>query len=122
MSTDSHVPETPKAEVDRRDFFKAAGAVTAAAAATTGPMVRKAKARDTQVKYGFVGPGSRGYRLLERHLQHIDVGECVAICDIYEPNLKQALELFGGKPTPYTPGCRLEAVYEGLGSVEALIV
>ena len=103
MSTDSTTPETPKDGVHRRDFVKTAGAVTAAAAAvTSGPLVRKAKARDTQVKYGFIGPGSRGFRLLERHLQHIDAGECVAICDIYEPNLKQALELFGGKPTPYT--------------------
>ena len=102
MSTDSNVPEPPKADVARRDFFKTAGAVTATAAATTGPMVRKAKALDTQVKYGFIGPGSRGKRLLERHLQHIEAGECVAICDIYEPNLKKALKIFDGKPTPYT--------------------
>ena len=108
MATDHPVQKTPEksnsADVNRRSFVKAAGAATAAAAALTskGPLVRTAKAADTQIKYGWVGPGSRGYRLLERHMQNIDLGVCVAVCDIYEPNLKQAVELFGGKPTPYT--------------------
>ncbi len=107
MATDQHVPETHQtksSDVNRRSFVKTAGAATAAAAALTskGPFVRKAKGAETKIKYGWIGPGSRGYRLLERHMQHIDLGECVAICDIYEPNLKQAVELFGGKPTPYT--------------------
>lgn len=95
---------TPAADPNRRDFVKAAGAATAAAAALSshGPFVRRGKAAGEKIKYGWVGPGSRGYRLLERHMVNIDIGECVAVCDIYEPNLKQAVELFGGKPTPYT--------------------
>ena len=97
-------PESNEPTVNRRDFVKAAGAAAAAAAAVSshGPFVRRAKGAETQVKYGFIGPGSRGYRLLERHLKNIDAGECVAICDIYEPNLQQAIELFEGKPKPYT--------------------
>ncbi len=111
MSTETPKPDsadpaapTTQATPNRRDFVKAAGAATAAAAALTshGPFVRKGKAADSKIRYGWVGPGSRGFRLLERHMQHIDIGECVAICDIYEPNLKQAIELFDGKPTPYT--------------------
>jgi predicted dehydrogenase len=89
--------------VNRRDFVKTAGLATAAAASVlSGPAVRKAKAQRKPIQYGFIGPGSRGYRLLERHLQHIDVGQCVALCDIYEPNLSNAMKLFGGKPTAYT--------------------
>ena len=108
MASDAPKQGTPEnkaeATVNRRDFVKAAGAATAAAAAVSshGPFVRRAKGADTKIKYGWIGPGSRGYRLLERHAQHIPIGECVAICDIFEPNLNQAIELFDGKPTPYT--------------------
>ena len=101
---ESTQPETGGGAVNRRSFVKAAGAATAAAAtlSSQGPFVRKAKGAETKLKYGWIGPGSRGYRLLERHAQHIPIGECVAICDIYAPNLQQAIELFGGKPTGYT--------------------
>jgi predicted dehydrogenase len=92
--------------VNRRNFVKAAGTATVAAAmlprAKSAPLVRAAKAAGKQVTYGFIGPGSRGGRLLERHLRHIDIGHCAAICDIYEPNLQKAIDLFDGKPTPYT--------------------
>jgi predicted dehydrogenase len=89
--------------VNRRDFVKTAGIATAAAASILGaPAIHNAKAAGKQIQYGFIGPGSRGYRLLERHLVNIDVGNCVALCDIYEPNLNRAVKLFGGKPTPYT--------------------
>jgi predicted dehydrogenase len=94
-------------ELNRRSFVKTAAAVTAAAAAvtSTGPLVRTAKAAGEKVQYGFIGPGSRGGRLLERHLQHIPSGECVAICDIYQPNLDKAMDIFRGKPdgTPPKP-------------------
>jgi predicted dehydrogenase len=93
--------------VSRRDFVKKSGTAAAAVAsmlpaANAAPLVRTAKAAGKQVSYGFIGPGSRGSRLLERHLQHIDIGHCAAICDVYEANLKKALEIFEGKPTPYT--------------------
>lgn len=89
--------------VNRRDFVKTAGVATAAAASIlSAPAIHKAKAQGRPVQYGFIGPGSRGYRLLERHLVNIEAGTCVALCDIYEPNLNRAVELFGGKPTPYT--------------------
>ena len=94
-------------ELNRRSFVKTAAAVTAAAAAvtSTGPLVKKAKAAEEKVQYGFIGPGSRGYGLLNRHLRHVPTGECVAICDIYQPNLDKAMEIFRGKPdgTPPKP-------------------
>ena len=72
MSTD-HSPKNTDSqpEINRRGFVKTAAAATAAAAAVTqGPLVKKAKAAEGTVRYGFIGPGSRGSRLLTRHLQH----------------------------------------------------
>jgi len=94
-------------DVNRRDFVKTAGVAAGAAAAAASklkgaPAVRTAHAAGEKVRYGFVGPGSRGLRLIKRHLQHIPIGECAAICDIYEPNLKKALDVFGGEPEGYT--------------------
>ncbi len=93
--------------LDRRTFVKAAGTTAAVVAAVapvakSAPAMLTAKAAGMQVSYGFIGPGSRGYRLLSRHLQNIDMGHCSAICDIYEPNLSKALKVFDGKPTAYT--------------------
>ena len=106
MSTDRSPKNTDsQPEINRRGFVKTAAAVTAAATAVTteGPFVRKAKAAEATVQYGFIGPGSRGSRLLTRHLQHIPTGECVAICDIYEPNLEKAMDVFRNKPDAPTP-------------------
>lgn len=85
----------------RRDFAKAAAAV-AVAAASHGPFVRTAKASDQVVNYAMIGPGSRGRRLLERHLVHMEHGRCVALCDIYEKNLRRALKVFDNEPRSYT--------------------
>ncbi|MDE0109413.1 MAG: Gfo/Idh/MocA family oxidoreductase [Bryobacterales bacterium] len=95
--------ETKQAQMDRRDFTKGAAALgMAAAAASSGPLVRKAKGADKVVKYAMIGPGSRGRRLLERHLVHMEHGECVALCDIYQKNLDRALKVFDDRPAAYT--------------------
>lgn len=84
----------------RRDFVKTAGAVTAAAAASLpAPAIRKVRAND-QVLYGVIGTGGRGSYLL-RHMRGVDNGRCVAVCDIYEPNLKNGIEAAGSNPTGY---------------------
>ena len=64
------------------------------------PSILKGKAAVEPVNYGFIGPGSRGGRLLKRHLINIGAGRCVALCDIYEKNLKRALKVFKGKEIP----------------------
>ena len=95
--------ESTSTQLDRRAFAKTAAAVGVAAAATSSaPFVRKAKASDQVVNYGMIGPGSRGRRLLERHLVHMDHGKCIALCDIYEKNLNRALEVFEDQPRAYT--------------------
>jgi predicted dehydrogenase len=86
----------------RRDVLKTAGAVTVAAAASrlAAPAIRKVKAANNQVTYGIIGTGSRGQYLL-RHLSKIDSGRCVAVCDIYEPNLKKGAAAIGNNPAMY---------------------
>ena len=89
--------------IHRREFAKAAAAVgVATAVASTGPFVRKGKGAERVVNYAMIGPGSRGRRLLERHLVHMDHGKCVALCDIYERNLNKALEVFNNEPRAYS--------------------
>jgi predicted dehydrogenase len=91
------------ADLSRRDLFKGAGAATAAAAATPlrgAPAIHTARAASAQVPYGIVGTGSRGQYLLN-HLVKMDAGRCLAVCDIYEPNLKKGVEAAGSKPATY---------------------
>ena len=96
-------PEINKFHIDRRDFAKvAAAAGIAATAASRGPFIRPAKAAERVVNYGMIGPGSRGRRLLERHLVHMEHGKCVALCDIYDRNLNRALKVFDDEPRAYT--------------------
>ena len=97
------MPETDPTEqqVDRRDFAKTAAVGVAAAIASTGPFARKTDGAERVINYAMIGPGSRGRRLLERHLVHMDHGKCVALCDIYEKNLRKALKVFDDEPRAY---------------------
>ncbi len=103
------MPQDPARETDsstntigRRDFAKGAAALgVAATALSQGPFVRTSKAAERVVKYGMIGPGSRGRRLLERHMVHMPHGECVALCDIYDKNLERALKVFDNAPRGY---------------------
>lgn len=94
-----------KSPVSRRAFVQTAGVATAAAVASkyvaASPAILKVKAAGAEVKYGFIGPGSRGARLMERHLTKIDAGRCVAVCDVYQPNLDSAAKIIGTNPDKY---------------------
>ena len=91
-------------DVSRRDFVKAAGAVTAVAAAIPAvhgaPAIQKVRAANDQVQYGIIGTGSRGSYLL-KHLKGIDNGRCVAICDINAENLKHGFDTIGNNPQQF---------------------
>ena len=71
-------------DVSRRDLLKAAGAVTAVAAATVqrAPAIQKVRAANDVVQFGMIGSGSRGSYLM-KHMKSIDSGRCVALCDIH---------------------------------------
>jgi predicted dehydrogenase len=91
-------------DVSRRDFVKAAGAVSAVAAAIPAvhgaPAVQKVRAANDQVQFGIIGTGSRGSYLL-KHLKGIDNGRCVAACDINPENLKHGIDTIGNNPKQY---------------------
>ncbi len=82
-------------KITRRQAVKAAGG-----AAITAMALPRALAAQDPVRYGIVGVGSRGSFLLRR-LAGVDNGRCVALCDIYEPNLQAALQSAPGKPKAY---------------------
>lgn len=82
----------------RRDFVKTAGAATAAV--VSAPAIQKVKAANDQVQYGFIGTGSRGQYLL-KHINQTDRGHCVAVCDVWEPNLKKGADAAGDNPKTF---------------------
>lgn len=71
-----------------------------AAAAMAAPFISKMKAANDTVQYGMIGTGSRGTYLL-RHLKGIDDGRCVALCDVWDPSLKEAATTIGTNPKTY---------------------
>jgi predicted dehydrogenase len=96
------MPDDP---LTRRDFVKAAGAVTAVAAvlpsAQGAPFIQKVHAANDKVHYGFIGTGSRGNYLLKHMRDEVTNCYCVAVCDNYEPHLKQGVQTAGNHPAAY---------------------
>src|SRR5580700_7867900 len=85
-------------DFSRRDFVKTAGAATAAV--VSAPRIQKVRAANDQVQYGFIGTGSRGQYLI-KHINETDRGHCVAVCDLYEPNLKAGAEATRANPKTF---------------------
>ncbi len=85
-----------KQDPSRRDFVKTAGAATAVAAAGAfgAPTIHKAYAAGDPVRYGVIGTGSRGSYLL-RHMAGLTNCRCVAVCDVYGPNLESGQKTAG---------------------------
>jgi predicted dehydrogenase len=90
-------------DLTRRDLLKTTGAVAATAAASrvSAPAIQKVKAANNQVPYALIGTGARGQYLLN-HLSKIDTGRCLAVCDIFEPNLKKGAAAIGSNPKMYS--------------------
>jgi predicted dehydrogenase len=115
------LPMAESKDLTRREAVKAAGVVTAAAAAAPmlegAPAIIKARAAADPIKYGMVGTGSRGTYLL-KHLKGVDTGTCVAICDVTDDALNKAVQTIGGNPKKYKDWRELLADKE----VEAVFV
>ncbi len=108
-------------DLSRRDLLKAAGAVTAAAAAIPtlqgAPAIQTVKAANDQVQFGIIGTGSRGSYLL-KHLKNIDGGHCVAICDLNDEAIKHGVDTIGTNPKTFKDYRELLAMQ----NVEAVFV
>ncbi len=95
------MPETRN--VTRRDLVKMAGAATALAAArkvSGAPAIQKVRAANNVVNYAVIGTGGRGTYLL-RHFNGLDGGRCVAVCDIVQEQLDNAIKTSKDKPEGY---------------------
>jgi predicted dehydrogenase len=110
--------------LSRRDALKAAGAVTAAVAVSAviaghreSAAIHRVRAAAGQTGYAVIGTGSRGSFLLDR-LKAVDAGRCVALCDIYQPNLDAAMKRMGNTPRPFKD---YRAVLEDK-TVEAVVI
>lgn len=82
--------------LDRREFLKKAGMAGAAAIFLASPWLSvfsDSKYTDKSVvKLGIIGPGSRG-RYLMQFLANNKKADIVALCDVYQPSLDQALKI-----------------------------
>jgi predicted dehydrogenase len=90
-------------DLTRREVVQMAGVAGAAAVASQvvgAPAIQKVKAANDQVQFGVIGTGSRGTYLL-RHLKGIDNGRCTALCDVWEPSLREAAKTIGTNPKTY---------------------
>jgi predicted dehydrogenase len=85
-----------QSDLTRREATKAAGAAAIAAAA----FIPNARAAANQVPYAVIGTGSRGsYHIA--HLNGIDSGRCLAVCDIDPKALEKASKDSKDKPQGY---------------------
>lgn len=76
-------------DAERRKFLKES---LGAGAALTAPMFVPARAfgANDKLAYGVIGAGGRG-RYVSRVMQQLGA-ECVAVCDVYEPNVQEGLK------------------------------
>src|SRR5437867_13444545 len=77
---------------ERRDFLKAAAAVTAF------PAIISAQTVTNAIKIGLIGCGGRGSGAASQALQADDYGELTALADIDQANLEKCLESLGRSP------------------------
>ncbi|MFN7918865.1 MAG: Gfo/Idh/MocA family oxidoreductase [Bryobacteraceae bacterium] len=85
-------------DMTRRDAAKVtAGAAAAIAAA---PYIQTVKAANDQISYAVIGTGGRGTYHIQ-HLNGIDGGKCLAVCDIDDANLNKAKTAHKDKPQGY---------------------
>ena len=91
---------------NRRNFFK-----TATAALTAAPLFvpRSAWGANDRVAYGVIATGGRG-RYLNDKFQQLGA-QCVALCDVYEPNVQAAKK--------QSPGAKTYLDYHELLAAEA---
>jgi len=92
--------KTPKAatptssDLNRRDAVKLAGAgLAAAAVAKFGQAPAIVYGAQEQTKFGIIGVGGRGSYLL-KHLNKVENGKCVMICDLQDEAIKKGLDTY----------------------------
>lgn len=83
--------------MNRRDFLKnmgtAGGAVLLASSPWLSVFSEAEHTKKSIIKLGIIGPGSRG-RFLMSFLKNNQKADIVAVCDIYQPSIDEALKIY----------------------------
>ena len=82
-------------KVTRRDFTKKCVVVGAGSALYSS----RVSGANNRINLGVIGCGEQGAKVMKSFLSQPDVNT-VAVCDVYEPNLNNAVEITEGKATP----------------------
>lgn len=107
--------------INRREFFgKAAGALAAVSAITSGDTLSARSAPSPvapsdQINLGIIGPGSRGKTVMRAFLRVPGV-RFTALCDIYEPRFDEARKVTG-EQTPAFKDYRQLLDQKGLDAI-----
>jgi predicted dehydrogenase len=86
----------PSSSPSRREVVKTAavvGAAAAAAAVEFGKAPAVVKAAGDTVQFAVIGSGGRGSYLL-KHLNKVENGKCVAVCDVKEEAYKKGIDTY----------------------------
>ena len=88
--------------ITRRDFVKDSTitAVGTSLALSAGPFAGRVLAANDKIVVGVIGCGGQGRTNMRDFLRQPDV-EIAAVCDVYDANLHQAVEMTDGKATGY---------------------
>src|SRR5687767_3342512 len=68
--------------------------------ATTALSYRRVLGANDRIRIGVIGTGMRAQSLIKR-LKEIPGNEQVALCDVYEPRLMEAMALLEGRPAKH---------------------
>ena len=82
----------------RRRFLGASLGATTTLLAGWRPSAASALGANDRVRIGVIGTGGRA-RGLMKQLRELPGQEIVAVCDVYEPRMREAAEIAGGKAT-----------------------
>ncbi len=83
-------------EINRRDFMKRAGLTTVGASLVISSIPAKVLGANEKVIVGVIGTGRQGIGDLKAFQKQPEV-EIAAVCDVYQPNLDQAVKATDGK-------------------------
>src|SRR5215467_7382415 len=91
-----------KEKLSRRGFMETTGLGVAGLmlSSSTRSVLGSVRGANGTINVGLIGPGSQGTSLL-RNLVTIPNVKVTAICEIFEPNLKKAVDIAGGQPKTY---------------------
>ncbi len=78
-------------DTNRREFL-----LTTGAALTASIFTGRVKGANDRIRAGFIGMGRMGMANLEIAMKRPEL-EAAAVCDVYEPHLRQAVEKSGGQ-------------------------